>query len=54
MLATCFLTIWFYNLITIKKKKDIGTFKEKRSDEQVIALTGDQAIFVEDGKMGFI
>jgi len=34
-----------------KYKEVIEKFKEKRKGEQVIALTDDQAIFVEDGKM---
>jgi len=34
-----------------KEESDMEAFKEKRKGEQVIALTDDQAIFVEDGKM---
>lgn len=34
-----------------KYKEVIEKFKEKRKGEQIIALTDDQAIFVEDGKM---
>jgi dipeptidase E len=36
---------------TEKEKADIDAFKEKRKGEQVVKLTDDQAIFVEDGKM---
>lgn len=34
-----------------KEESDVESFKKKRKDEQVIALTDDQAVFVEDGKM---
>lgn len=37
-----------------KEEKDVEEFKEKRKGEQVIALTDDQAIFIEDGKMVLI
>ncbi len=37
-----------------KEEKDVEAFKEKRKAEQVIALTDDQAIFAEDGKMVLI
>lgn len=34
-----------------KEESDVEAFKEKRKGEQVIELTDDQAIFIEDGKM---
>jgi dipeptidase E len=37
-----------------KEESDVQKFKEKRKGEQIIALTDDQAIFVEDGKMVLI
>jgi len=37
-----------------KYEEAINKFKEKRKGEQVILLTDDQAIFVEDGKMVLI
>jgi dipeptidase E len=37
-----------------KEEKDVEAFKKKRKSEQVIALTDDQAIFIEDGKMVLI
>ncbi|MFZ2193591.1 MAG: Type 1 glutamine amidotransferase-like domain-containing protein [Candidatus Moraniibacteriota bacterium] len=46
-----YITIPHYNQ---KDKNAIDKFKEKRKDAQVIALTDDQAIFVEDGKMVLI
>lgn len=46
-----YITIPHYNQ---KDKNAIEKFKEKRKGEQVIALTDDQAIFVEDGKMVLI
>lgn len=46
-----YITIPHYNQ---KDKDAIEKFKEKRKGEQVIALTDDQAIFIEDGKMVLI
>ncbi len=37
-----------------KEESDVEAFKKKRKDEQVIALTDDQAIFIEDGKMTLV
>lgn len=37
-----------------KEERDVEAFKEKRKGEQIIALTDDQAIFVEDGKIVLI
>lgn len=37
-----------------KEEDDVKKFKEKRKGERVIALTDDQAIFVEDDKMVLI
>ena len=36
---------------TEKEKADIDAFKEKRKGEQVIAITDDQAVFVDDKGM---
>lgn len=36
---------------TEEEKADIDAFKEKRKSEQVIAITDDEAIFIEDDKM---
>lgn len=37
-----------------KEEKDVEEFKEKRKDAEVIALTDDQALFVEDNKKTLI